>query len=313
MDGMGQLPPSSPAPHERATPQATRIHRERTGSNASSTGGRIRTSSRETAEPLAHALDATLSHLMDEKISNFGKAFKNMETRLNRQQTLLNDLEKKIDEEDQVARAENEEIAVKVAAIHKLIDENVSEAELDTLKQRIGVMEHYVREEIEGKLEQIDSMHDALTAFSSLGENVKSTQEEAQEKTKKAHEETRAHLEQLKAKKTEEMIVRRPSPRPLPVRPVLPAAPAFPSPARRPELATCAQEAAGGTDFKKRSDTVPAGGTGYGGGACRTHRRHARFLTDLSDDAPLLRFRRLLASVLCCALLPLHSIDRATG
>ena len=79
-------------------------------SSMGSAGGppRRTRSSRETAEPLAHALDATLSHLMDEKISNFGRAFKNMETRLNRQQSVLDSLERSIEEEEAVARAENE-------------------------------------------------------------------------------------------------------------------------------------------------------------------------------------------------------------
>lgn len=203
-------PPVSP--NERMTPGP---RTERLGSNASSTGmtpraggaGRTR-SSRETAEPLAHALDATLSHLMDEKISNFGKAFKNMETRLNRQQTVLTELERRIDDEEAVARAENAEIAKKVASIHRLIDENVSEEELRVLKQRIGDMEHYVREEIEGKLEQIDSMHEVLEHFASLGTNVEATKQAAKEKTDKAHEDTRRMLEDAKQKKQHEIQVR---------------------------------------------------------------------------------------------------------
>lgn len=214
MDPAAAAPPVSP--HERMTPGP---RTERLGSDASShmsgTGrvGRTR-SSRETAEPLAHALDATLSHLMDEKISNFGKAFKNMETRLNRQQTVLTELERRIDDEEAVARAENEQIAQKVASIHQLIDENVSEEELRVLKQRIGDMEHYVREEIEGKLEQIDSMHEVLEHFGNLGKKVEETKQVAKEKTDKAHEDTRKMLDAAKQKKQQEIQVRVLRPRP---------------------------------------------------------------------------------------------------
>ena len=177
------------------------------GSMGSAAGGppRRTRSSRETAEPLAHALDATLSHLMDEKISNFGRAFKNMETRLNRQQSVLDSLERSIEEEEAVARAENEAISAKIQDIHGLIEQNVSVDELQELQGRIQDMEKYVEEEIELKIEQIGKMHDSLAAFTTLGVKVEQAKEDAQRRTAEAREQTRVVLEEEKARKQLEL------------------------------------------------------------------------------------------------------------
>ncbi len=188
MDG-GAGPPASPMPHEQSTPRSVPRKQTRTaslsGASAEGTPGRARTYSRQTAEPLAHALDATLSDLMDKKIAKFGHAFKNMETRLDQQQKKLDTLERQLDEEEKVAREENAEIAQKMAEIHKLIDENVTQEQLDELAKRIGLMEHYVREEIESKLDQIKSMNEVLMTFSKLGEGAQKGIEDAKETSRK--------------------------------------------------------------------------------------------------------------------------------
>ena len=198
MDG-GTDPPASPKLHEHSTPMSTPRTQMRSGSNASLmgatrsasnaslVGGQARTRSytRETAEPLAHALDATLSDLMDKKIAKFGHAFKNMENRLDQQQKKLDTLERQLSEEETIAREENAEIAQKMAEIHKLIDENVTQEQLDELTKRIGLMEHYVREEIESKLDQIKSMNEVLLNFSKFGEGAKKGIEDAKESSKK--------------------------------------------------------------------------------------------------------------------------------
>ena len=97
-----------------------------------------------TAEPLAHALDATLSNLMDLKISNFGHAFKNMETRLNRQRDVLSTLEQRIDEEKQSSDAMDADIEKAVQRIHALLDEKVTAEELETLQEKMAEMENYI-------------------------------------------------------------------------------------------------------------------------------------------------------------------------
>jgi chromosome segregation ATPase len=102
-------------------------------------------SARTTAEPLAHALDATLSNLMDKKISNFGRAFRNMEARLNRQQEMLNTLEQRIGEEHEHSDAVDDEIRQAVERIHKLMDEKVTAKELQTLQVRMDEMETYIK------------------------------------------------------------------------------------------------------------------------------------------------------------------------
>ena len=100
---------------------------------------------RTSAEPLAHALDATLSNLMDKKISNFGRAFKNMEARLSRQQTMLNTLEQRIDEEHRHSDAVDAEIRAAVERIHALLAQKVTATELRTLEERMDEMETYIK------------------------------------------------------------------------------------------------------------------------------------------------------------------------
>lgn len=203
MDGKEGPPPASP--HERSTP----LRSTRTASGGSSQGGgqvRTRSYTRETAEPLAHALDATLSDLMDTKIAKFAQAFDLMQSKLDRQQKQLDRLEEKLAQEEETAREENAEIHVLVAEIHQLIDENVTVEQLDELSTRIGGMEHYVQEEIEAKMEQIKSMNAMLMNFTKIGEGAKRGIDDAKETAKKYTEEVEGELQRKQAEMKEALV-----------------------------------------------------------------------------------------------------------
>jgi hypothetical protein len=73
---------------------------------------------------------------MDLKISNFGRAFKNMETRLGRQQDILNKLEERIDEEAEKNVESDRQINAAVDRITSLLDQKVPPALIPQTMQR---------------------------------------------------------------------------------------------------------------------------------------------------------------------------------
>lgn len=122
--------------------------------------------------PLAHALDATLSLLLDERISQFEGLFRTMEGRLHKLEGHLETMTAKVEQEATGRVTVDEDFTKRLHAIQEKLLTKVDLEELNEMEVRMRQTEAQIQKELKNKLKQVLMMHEVLGHFEKLGQSV---------------------------------------------------------------------------------------------------------------------------------------------